>query len=44
MKSLNLKIATKMNLSFQIRNTTAAIGAQSLRRMSRSVVGRLIGE
>ena len=43
-KSLNLKIAAKMNLSFQSRNPNAAIGAQSLRRMSRRVVGRLTGE
>ena len=43
-KSLNLKIAAKMNFSFQSRNPSAAIGAQSLRRMSRRVVGGLTGE
>ena len=32
--SLNLKIATKTNFSFQIRKTRAAIGAQSLRNVA----------
>ena len=43
-KSLNLKIASTRNLSFQKRKPSAAIGAHSLRTMSRSVVGCLIGE